>query len=71
MIGIINGILTGLLIVIFIGIWIWAWSKANKPSFERMSQLPLEDEHALDRVLATDTKHTDTALRISEGGSHE
>ncbi len=71
MIGIINGILTGLLIVIFIGIWVWAWSKANKPSFERMSQLPLEDEKALDQILATGANQKDSAIKVNEGGNHE
>lgn len=44
MIGLINGILTALLLVIFIGIWIWAWSSKNKETFDSMAQLPLEDQ---------------------------
>ena len=44
MIGLINGILTALLIVIFVGIWIWAWSSKNKETFDSMAQLPLEDQ---------------------------
>jgi cytochrome c oxidase cbb3-type subunit 4 len=44
MIGLINGILTGLLLVVFVGIWIWAWSSKNKETFEAMAQLPLEDQ---------------------------
>ena len=45
MITTINGILTGLLIVLFLGIWIWAWSSRNTGKFSALSQLPLEDEH--------------------------
>lgn len=39
----INGVLTGILLVLFVGIWIWAWSGRNKKSFDEMSRLPLED----------------------------
>lgn len=41
--GIINGLVTALLILVFLGIWIWAWSSSNKKDFEEMSNLPLED----------------------------
>jgi cytochrome c oxidase cbb3-type subunit 4 len=44
MIGLINGILTGVLLVLFVGIWIWAWSSKNKQQFDQMAQLPLEDQ---------------------------
>ena len=44
MIGLINGLLTALLIVIFVGIWVWAWSSKNKETFDTMAQLPLEDQ---------------------------
>ncbi len=39
----INGVMTGVLLVLFVGIWIWAWSSRNKKSFDEMSKLPLED----------------------------
>jgi len=42
------GYLTGAIILFmmftFIGIWIWAWRKHHHPAFQRMAQLPLEDE---------------------------
>jgi cytochrome c oxidase cbb3-type subunit 4 len=44
MIGLVNGVLTALLIVIFIGVWIWAWSSKNKQTFDAMAQLPLQDQ---------------------------
>jgi cytochrome c oxidase cbb3-type subunit 4 len=40
----INGLLTGLLLIIFLGIWLWAWSSRNKEKFDAMSKLPLEEE---------------------------
>lgn len=43
MIGLINGLMTAVLIVVFIGIWVWAWRGRNKDSFNRMAHLPLED----------------------------
>lgn len=46
MMGTINGLLTLLLIIIFIGICLWAWSKHNVEKFERMAQLPLEDDES-------------------------
>ena len=43
MINVINGLMTGLLLIIFIGIWIWAWSSRNKQAFDSLSKLPLEE----------------------------
>jgi cytochrome c oxidase cbb3-type subunit 4 len=40
----INGIITGVLIILFVGIWIWAWSRKNKKQFDLMARLPLEEE---------------------------
>ena len=45
MMNTINGLMTGLLLIIFIGIWIWAWSSRNKDVFDSMSRLPLEDNN--------------------------
>tara|TARA_R110001592_G_scaffold59200_1_gene179566 strand:+ start:11952 stop:12167 length:216 start_codon:yes stop_codon:yes gene_type:complete len=39
-----SGIMTGLLLVLFIGICLWSWSSKRKDSFDRMAQLPLEDD---------------------------
>ena len=47
MIGVVNGLMTALLIILFIGIWLWAWSKSNKPKFEKMAKLPLESDDNL------------------------
>ncbi|MFQ3247819.1 MAG: cytochrome c oxidase cbb3-type subunit 4 [Arenicella sp.] len=44
MIGVINGFLTALLLVIFVAIWVWAWSAKNKQKFDAMAKLPLEDQ---------------------------
>ena len=42
----INGLFTLILIVLFLGIWVWAWSGKNKEKFEKMAQLPLEENTA-------------------------
>lgn len=39
-----SGIMTGLLLIIFIGICIWSWSGKRKDNFDRMANLPLEDD---------------------------
>lgn len=44
MISLVNGVMTALLILVFLGIWAWAWSPKNKESFERMAELPLDDQ---------------------------
>ena len=49
MMGTVNGLITGLLLVLFVAIWVWAWSGRNKDKFDRMSRLPLEEE--ADRVI--------------------
>ena len=38
------GVMIVLMMVSFIGIWIWAWRKYHKPVFDRMAQLPMQDE---------------------------
>ncbi len=38
------GVITVLLMLTFIGIWVWAWRKKHKKVFDRMAQLPLEDD---------------------------
>lgn len=47
MIPIINGVLTLILMVIFIGIWVWAWSGRNKATFDKMANLPLEENKTI------------------------
>ncbi|MEW9571433.1 cbb3-type cytochrome oxidase subunit 3 [Rhodanobacter sp. Si-c] len=42
--GHLAGVLIVLMMVSFIGIWIWAWRKYHKPVFDRMAQLPMQDE---------------------------
>jgi cytochrome c oxidase cbb3-type subunit 4 len=34
------------MIIGFLGMWAWAWSKKRKPDFDRMAQLPLEEDAA-------------------------
>lgn len=42
--GHLAGVMIVLMMVSFIGIWIWAWRKYHKPVFDRMAQLPMQDE---------------------------
>jgi cytochrome c oxidase cbb3-type subunit 4 len=44
MIGLVRGMITLSLLLLFVGLFIWAWSSRRKDLFERMAQLPLEDE---------------------------
>ncbi len=44
----ISGILTALLLILFIGICIWSWSSKRKPGFDRMANLPLEEDNIKD-----------------------
>ena len=44
MMATVNGVMTGILLVLFVGIWIWAWSGRNKQKFDEMSRLPLEGD---------------------------
>ena len=39
-----NGVMTLLLIILFISIWVWAWSSRNKSKFDKMANLPLEED---------------------------
>jgi len=43
MMATINGLMTVLLLIVFVGIWIWAWNSKNKAAFDKMAQLPLEN----------------------------
>lgn len=43
-IGTLRGLLTALLFILFIGIWAWSWSRRRKDVYERMAELPLEDD---------------------------
>lgn len=40
----IQGIITGVLLVAFIGGTLWLWSSKRKPSLDAAARLPLEDE---------------------------
>lgn len=44
MTGVIQGIITLLLLLLFIGLAVWAWGKSRKSVFDRMARLPLEDD---------------------------
>lgn len=37
------GVLIVILLVLFLAIWFWAWRPRHKASFQRMAQMPLED----------------------------
>ena len=42
--GHLAGVMIVLMMVSFVGIWIWAWRKYHKPVFDRMAQLPMQDD---------------------------
>ncbi|MBD8873319.1 cbb3-type cytochrome c oxidase subunit 3 [Rhodanobacter sp. DHB23] len=42
--GHLAGVLIVLMMVSFVGIWIWAWRRYHKPVFDRMAQLPMQDD---------------------------
>jgi cytochrome c oxidase cbb3-type subunit 4 len=44
MIGLVRGMITLSLLLLFAGLFVWAWSSRRKDLFDRMAQLPLEDE---------------------------
>ena len=44
MIGLVRGMITLSLLLLFIGLFVWAWNGRRKEMFDRMAQLPLEDE---------------------------
>lgn len=33
-----------LLLLAFLGLWAWAWSRKRKPTFDKASRLPLEED---------------------------
>lgn len=33
-----------LLLLAFLGLWAWAWSHKRKPTFDKASRLPLEED---------------------------
>jgi len=42
--GIINGIMTVVLMAIFGGIVVWAWRRERRPQFDEAASLPLEED---------------------------
>jgi cytochrome c oxidase cbb3-type subunit 4 len=44
MIGLVRGMITLSLLLLFIALAMWAWSGRHKHLFDRMAQLPLDDE---------------------------
>lgn len=40
----ISGIFIIVMMILFFGVVFWAWSDRQKPIFDRMAQLPLEDD---------------------------
>jgi cytochrome c oxidase cbb3-type subunit 4 len=43
-INIIRGVLTIILIIAFLGLVVWAWSSKRKDTFDKLSQMPLEED---------------------------
>lgn len=58
--GEVLGYVTVAMMTVFIGIWIWAWRKRHKKVFDRMSELPMEDD-----LSGSNTKNN------GRGNSHE
>lgn len=68
--GNLMGFVTLAMMSLFIGIWIWAWRKRHKPVFDRMAELPMEDE--LDGSHGNDIPGKDIpGQNITGGKSHE
>jgi cytochrome c oxidase cbb3-type subunit 4 len=44
MMGIVNGIMTVVLMAIFIGIVVWAWRRERRQQFDEAAALPLEED---------------------------
>ncbi|MGB5247259.1 MAG: cbb3-type cytochrome c oxidase subunit 3 [Woeseia sp.] len=43
-IGTLRGLLTATLLILFLAVWAWTWSRKRKDTFERMAEMPLEDD---------------------------
>ena len=43
-INIIRGVLTIILMIAFLGLVAWAWSSKRKETFDKLSQMPLEED---------------------------
>ncbi len=44
MMGIVNGIMTVVLMAVFIGIVVWAWRRERRQQFDEAAALPLEED---------------------------
>ena len=40
----IRGVLTIVLMIAFLGLVVWAWSSKRKETFDKLSQMPLEED---------------------------
>jgi len=40
----IRGVLTIILMIAFLGLVVWAWSSKRKETFDKLSQMPLEED---------------------------
>ena len=40
----IRGVLTVILMIAFLGLVVWAWSSKRKETFDKLSQMPLEED---------------------------
>jgi cytochrome c oxidase cbb3-type subunit 4 len=43
-IGTVRGLLTAAIMLLFIGIFAWSFGRRRKTDFDRLSQMPLEDD---------------------------
>jgi cytochrome c oxidase cbb3-type subunit 4 len=53
----IRGVLTVILMIAFLGLIIWAWSSKRKDAFDKLSQMPLEED---DEQLAEDNSRSES-----------
>jgi cbb3-type cytochrome oxidase subunit 3 len=44
MIGLVRGMITLSLLLLFVTLAVWTWSRRRKDLFDRMAQIPLDDE---------------------------
>lgn len=43
-IGFVRGVIAAVLLVAFLALWLWAYGSRRRALFDRMAQLPLEDD---------------------------
>ena len=44
-----RGVITAVTMIAFLGICAWAWSSRRKQDFEKVAELPLEEDHHVEK----------------------